>query len=149
MEPVLRTVAMYLALVVLFRMTGKRALSQVTTFDFILLLIIGEATQQALLGQDYSLTTALLVILTLIGMDIGLSLVKQRSQPITRLLEGVPLVVVDEGRLLRERMNKARIDEEDILTAARKDHGLERLEDVKYAVLERNGGISIVPRKPS
>ena len=149
MEPVLRTVAMYLALVVLFRMTGKRALSQVTTFDFILLLIIGEATQQALLGQDYSLTTALLVILTLIGMDIGLSLVKQRSRPITRLLEGVPLVVVDEGRLLRERLNKARIDEEDILTAARKDHGLERLEDVKYAVLERNGGISIVPRKPS
>lgn len=149
MEPVLRTVAIYVALMVLFRMSGKRSLSEVTTFDFILLLIISEATQQALLGQDYSLTTALLVILTLVGLDIGMSLVKQRSQRITRILEGVPLVIVDEGRVLSERLKKARIDEEDILTAARKDHGLERLDDVKYAVLERNGGISIVPRKPS
>ncbi len=78
-----------------------------------------------------------------------MSLVKQRSQRITRILEGVPLVIVDEGRVLSERLKKARIDEEDILTAARKDHERLRLDDVKYAVLERNGGISIVPRKPS
>ena len=147
MEPVLRTVTMYLALLVVFRLSGKRSLSEATTFDFVLLLIISEATQQALLGQDYSITTALLVILTLVAVDIGLSLVKQRSRRIARVLEGVPLVIVDDGELLRGRMAKARVDEEDIMTAARKHHGLERLEDVKYAVLERNGGISIVPRK--
>jgi len=147
MDIIARTVAVYLALLVVFRWTGKRSLSEVTSFDFVLLLIVGEATQQALLGQDYSITNAVLVIVTLIGIDIALSLVKQRSTTATKLLEGVPLVIVDDGELLRERMRKARVDVEDIMTAARKLHGLERLEQVKYAVLERNGGISIVPRQ--
>jgi uncharacterized membrane protein YcaP (DUF421 family) len=58
----------------------------------------------------------------------------------------VPLVVVENGQPLRDRMNKARIDEDDVLTAARQLQGLERMEQIKYAVLERNGGISIIPR---
>jgi len=95
----------------------------------------------------FVLDASVLVIATLIGIDIAPSLVKQRSETATKLLEGVPLVIVDDGELLRERMTKARVDVEDIMTAARKNHGLERLEQVKSAVLERNGGISIVPRQ--
>ena len=145
MDSVLRAFAVYLILLLIFRIAGKRTLSQVTTFDFVLLLIIAEATQQALLGQDYSITNFFLVVCTLLGMDIGLSLLKRRWPRLDLLLEGQPLILVDNGRPLQELMDKARVDKEDILTAARERHGLERMDQIKYAVLERSGGISIVP----
>ena len=80
MDAVLRSATIYVFLLVIFRLSGKRSLAQITTFDFVLLLIIGEATQQALLGNDFSITYALIVITTLVGIDIGLSLLKQRFQ---------------------------------------------------------------------
>lgn len=146
MGSVLRAITIYVVLMILFRISGRRSISQITTFDFVLLLIISEATQNALIGNDYSMTNGFLVILTLVGLDILLSLWKRRSPTIEKLLNGVPLVVVENGQPLRDRMNKARIDEDDVLTAARQLQGLERMEQIKYAVLERNGGISIIPR---
>ncbi|CAN5423934.1 MAG: DUF421 domain-containing protein [Pyrinomonadaceae bacterium] len=147
MDAVIRSAAIYLFLLIVFRISGKRSLAQITTFDFVLLLIIGEATQQGLLGQDFSITNAFIVILTLIGIDIGLSLLKQRSQSFEKLLDGVPLIILENGQPLKDRMNKARVDEGDILEAARELQGLERLEQIKYAVLERDGRISIVPKQ--
>lgn len=147
MEMVLRGLAIYVVLMILFRVGGKRALSEVTTFDFVLLLIVAEATQQALLGEDYSLVNALVVIVTLIGVDVALSIWKQRRPLVAQLVEGVPLVIVEDGRLLRERMDKERVDEIDILAAARQTQGLERMDQIKYAVLERNGGITVVPKR--
>jgi uncharacterized membrane protein YcaP (DUF421 family) len=118
-----------------------------TSFDFVLLLVIGEATQQALLGNDFSLTNSFLVIMTLIGIDVALSLAKQRSARLERMLDGLPMVIVENGQPLRERMAKARVDEHDILAAARERQGLERMEQIKYAVLECSGGISIIPKE--
>ena len=149
MDAVLRASAIYFFLLLIFRLSGKRSIAQITTFDLILLLIISEATQQALLGQDFSLTNAFLVIVTLVGIDIGLSLLKQRSSTIEKLLEDEPLIIVEEGRPLLDRMKKVRVDEEDVLTAARILQGLERMDQIKYAVLERNGGISIIPKHES
>lgn len=146
METILRALAIYTFLLLIFRISGKRSLAQTTTFDFVLLLVIGEATQQALIGDDYSLTNAMLAIVTLVGLDIGLSLVKERYKRIEKVVDDMPLVIVEHGQTLRERMDKERVDEEDVLAAARKDHGLESIRQIKYAVLERNGGISIVPR---
>lgn len=146
MDAVLRGVAVYAFLVVIFRISGQRSLGNVTTFDFVLLLIIAETTQQALLGEDFSVTGAFLLIVTLTALDIGLSLLKQRSPQLDRLLEGMPLVIVENGRPLHDRMTKARVDEEDILSAARELQGVERMEQIKYAVLERSGGISIIKR---
>jgi len=74
MDSILRAAGMYVALMLLFRVAGRRSLADLTTFDFVLLLIIGEATQQALLGDDFSFTNATLVIATLIVLDVGLSL---------------------------------------------------------------------------
>ena len=145
MDSVLRAVAIYAFLLVIFRISGKRSLAQITTFDFILLLVVGEATQQALLGNDFSIVNAVTVILTLLGLDIGLSLLKQRSKTLERWIDDAPLVIVEDGRLLKERMDKARIDEADILAAARELQGLERMDQIKYAVLERSGGISVIP----
>lgn len=80
MDSILRAAGMYIALMLLFRVAGRRSLADLTTFDFVLLLIIGEATQQALLGEDFSFTNAMLVIATLIVLDVGLSLAKLNSR---------------------------------------------------------------------
>lgn len=146
MDAVLRSTVIYIFLLVVFRISGKRSLSQITTFDFVLLLIISEATQQAMLGDDFSITNALLIITTLVGLDIGLSLLKQRSPRLDKLMDSVPVILVENGELLVDRMSKARVNEEDILSAGRELQGLERIEQIKYAVLERGGHISIIPK---
>jgi uncharacterized membrane protein YcaP (DUF421 family) len=147
MDAILRAVAIYAILMIIFRVSGKRSLAQITTFDFVLLLIISEATQQALMGDDFSLTNATLVIVTLVGIDIGLSLLQQRFPGIGPWIEDVPLILVEEGTVLRQRMDKSRISESDILEAAREKQGLERMDQIKYAVLERTGAISIIPKQ--
>lgn len=147
MNALIRGVVIYLFLLVLFRILGKRSLSQITTFDFVLLLIIGEVTQQALLGQDYSITNALILIIVLMGTDLLLSKLKNRFSIIARMIEGAPLVVVENGKPLRRRMKKSGVDEEDVMEAARLRFGLTKMEQVKYAILERDGEISIVPYK--
>ena len=146
MDSVVRAAAVYLILLAILRIAGKSTLAQVTVFDFVLLLIISEATQQALLSNDFSITNAAIVIATLVLLDIVLSIVKRRSPRLDRIIDDAPVVIVDNGKLLRDRMKRARIDEQEILVAAREAHGLETLDQIKYAVLERSGGISIVPR---
>ena len=145
MDSVLRAAAIYLVLMVLFKIAGRRSLAELTTFDLVLLMVIGEATQQALLGDDFSLTNALLVIATLITIDIGLSLIKQRSRWFSRLLDGGPTIVVDNGQLLHERLKRARLDEGDILEAARSAQGIVEIRQIKFAILERNGKLSVIP----
>ena len=145
MEPLIRVAAMYFFLMVVFRISGKRTLAETTPFDLLMMLIISETTQQAMVGEDHSMTHAFLLITSFVGIDIGLSLIKQRSPGLARLLEDVPVVVVAHGQVLKDRMDRARIDEDDVLEAARESRGLERLDQIKYAVLERNGRISIIP----
>lgn len=147
METVLRGLAIYMFLLVVFRLSGKRSLAEITPFDFVLLLIIAETTQQGLLGQDYSITGALLLIVTLISAEIGLTLLKQRSRRIDRWIEGEPVVLVENGRLQQEVLHAERVDEDDVMEAARRWRGLERLDQIKLAVLERDGNITIVPRE--
>jgi uncharacterized membrane protein YcaP (DUF421 family) len=149
MDSVLRAAGVYLFLLVLFRIAGKRTLSDVTTFDFVLLLIISEATQQALLGEDFSVTNAYLVVLTLVGIDIAFSLWIQRWPWLSKWVEGLPVVIVEHGQPLRERMKRLRVSEDEILTAARERQGLARMDQIQYAVLERSGGISIIPKHNS
>lgn len=145
MEPVLRASAVYVFLLVVLRAAGRRTLAEATTFDFVLLLIISEATQNAMIGDDFSLTNAFLVILTLIGLDIAFSLGKQRWAGLGKWVDGVPTVLVENGQPIGNRMARSRVGIDDILEAARRQHGLERMDQIKYAVLERSGGISIIP----
>jgi len=146
MESIIRAAIVYLVLLVLFRLAGKRSLAEVTSFDLVLLLIISEATQQAMIDNDNSMTNAMLLVMTLVGMNILFSVVAKRWKAFDRVIEDVPLVIVKDGQPLRERMTKERVDEEDVMEAARELQGLERLEQVKYAILERNGHISIVAK---
>src|SRR5918999_3482892 len=97
MDAVLRATLVYSVLLLLFRISGKRTLAQTTTFDFVLLLIIGEATQQGLIGDDFSVTKALLLVTTLLGIDIGMSLLQGRVPKLRLALEGASLVILEEG----------------------------------------------------
>jgi uncharacterized membrane protein YcaP (DUF421 family) len=147
MDGVLQTIAIYFFLLLVFRISGKRSLQDVTLFDFVLLLVISESVQEALVGDDFSLVKALIVISTFLLLDVGMSLLKQKFPALNRILDGMSLLIVKDGKPIRDRMDKERIDEEDVLEAARSAHGLSRLDQVKYAVLERNGSISIIPKR--
>jgi uncharacterized membrane protein YcaP (DUF421 family) len=132
---------------IVFRLSGKRTLAETTPFELVLLLIISEVTQQALVGEDYSITTSLILITTLIGTDLFFSVIKQRWKGFEKVTEGSPLIIVADGKMLQNRARKSRVSEEDVLEAARNIHGLERLEQIKYAVLELDGTISIIPKE--
>ena len=147
MESVIRPALVYLFVLLVLRLTGKRTLAQITTFDFVLLLIISEATQQALIGEDNSMINCAIVVSTLIGLNILMSLLKQRFKWFDRLLDDIPLVIVADGKALQDRMYKARVDEDDVLDAAREMHGLESMDQIRHAILERDGQISIIPRR--
>lgn len=147
MNSVIRAVAIYFIMLVLIRATGKRSLSQISTFDFVLLLVIGQATQLGLIGLDYSLTNVVVLVGTLVGMHLGISRLEARFPTLACWLDGMPLLLVEHGRFLGERARKTGVSEEDVLEQARGSQGIERMEQIKYAVLERDGSISIIPKK--
>jgi len=122
-------------------------MAQVTPFDFVLLLIIGEATQQALLGDDFSIINAGVVIITLISLDIALSLLKQRSKKLALITEGTPTMLIENGKVISDSLSNERVDKEDILEKARELQGIEDIKEIKHAILERSGGITIIPYK--
>ena len=145
MNPVLRAVIMYAILWVVFRIGGRRTLAEITTFDFILLLIIGDATQQALIGDDYSITTAALVVVTLVLLDLLVCQLAIRGATMRRFIDSAPVIVIDKGKPLPKALRQEGVDLEEVMMAAREKHGLESLDDIKYAIVERHGGISIIP----
>lgn len=147
MDSVLRGAAIYLLVLVIVRISGRRTLAELTPFDFVLLLIVAETTQQALLGDDFSITNAAVLIVTLFLIDIVLSHFKSRVPRLARILDGVPTVLVRDGKIDRHAIERSRVSEDDILVAGRKQHGLENMGDIKHAVLETDSGISVIPRK--
>ncbi|MBV4365989.1 DUF421 domain-containing protein [Erwinia sp. BNK-24-b] len=147
METVLRATSIYFVLMVVLKIAGRRTLLEMTSFDLILLLIISEATQQALLGNDFSVTGASLTIITLIVVDILFGMMKARFPRLDLLINGSALILVENGNLLTERAQRAGISKDDILNSARTSAGLERLDQIKFAILETNGKISIIPMK--
>lgn len=106
MEAVLRTTAIYGFILLIFRITGKHSLGQLTSFDFVLLLIIGDSAQQALLGDDFSLTNAFIVITTIFFLDIISSLLQQRIPGLRKIFEDVPVLLMEKGRFLQTHMEK-------------------------------------------
>lgn len=147
MGSVFRGLAVFLTLLLIFRIAGKRTLHETTTFDFVLLLIIAETVQQAMLDNDNSYTNSFILICTLVGVNVLLSVLKQRYPKLQHLIEGRSVILAEKGRLHRDRLDKERVDRDEIISAARNLHGLERHEQIKYAVLEKDGSLSIIPRE--
>jgi uncharacterized membrane protein YcaP (DUF421 family) len=147
MHTVLRGFAVYVFLLLIFRIAGKRTLAETTTFDLVLLLILSETIQQALVDHDSSMTSGFLLVLTLVTLNVLFSMLKVRYPMFERWIDGLPVIVVENGKALTERMKRLRLDEDDVMEAARELQGLERLEQIKYAVVERSGKITIVPNE--
>lgn len=147
MDTVIRALAVYAAILILTRISGRRTLSQVTVFDFVLVLLIAETAQNALVGEDGSLTNAVVLMATLIFTDVVLSLAKSRIGWINLLIDGAPTVLIRDGVPDDKAMKCARVDIGDIMQSARMQHGLARLDQVSHAVLETSGTISVIPFK--
>ena len=142
---VVSTAAIYLLLLLIFRIAGRRTLAETSSFDLVLLLIIGETTQQAMVGQDDSVGTAAIAILSLVSLDMAISYLKKSFPAFDRLLEGSPVLLINEGNIQQLALRANGLDDEDLKEAARLSHGLEEMKEIRQATLERDGKISIVP----
>ncbi len=148
MDAVLHGMAIYIVLLLLFRLAGKRALADASISDLLLLLILGESLQQALVGREnYSVAVAAVAIVVLLGLirfsDYLAARTRREEKPDR---DGAPIVLVQDGEPLADQMTKARVTEQQILSQARRSLGLERMEQIQYAVLDMTGNISILPR---
>jgi uncharacterized membrane protein YcaP (DUF421 family) len=146
MVPVVRAAAVYVFLLLLMRVTGKRTLAEVTVFDFLVLLIVSECTQQAMTGNDFSVTNAVILVTTLVLLQRGADWISKRSERGDKLLNDLPVIVVEDGRPKDEWLRRNGLSVAEILEEARSSQGVERMADIKYAVLERNGSISVIPQ---
>lgn len=144
MIPVVRAIAVYGFLLVLMRLMGKRSLAQVTVFDLLVLLIISEATQQGMTGNDFSVTNSIILVTTLVLLQRAADKLTNRSPRSDRLLNDVPTVIVQDGRPIADRMRHNDLSDGELLEEVRKAAGLEGLDNVRYAVLERDGSISVI-----
>jgi uncharacterized membrane protein YcaP (DUF421 family) len=144
-ELVLRVALVYVAFLVALRMSGKRELGQFTIFDLALVLLAANALQPAMTGPDASLPGAAIIIATIFVLNRTVALARHRVPFLRRLLEFPATVVGRDGRWLEKALDGEDLDQED-LDAALREHGLESVEQMKLAVLEPDGSISIVPQ---
>lgn len=141
---VARTLIIYLALFLILRIAGKREMGQMSAFDLVVILLVSEAVQNAMLDDDTSVTGALIAAGVLVGANYAVSAARDRIPLLQTLLESSPSVVVRNGRFLRKEMSSEGVDEEDVMLAIRA-HGLADVKQVQMAVLEKDGSISVVP----
>jgi|SRR6185295_9252949 uncharacterized membrane protein YcaP (DUF421 family) len=144
-EVVLRTAIVYLFLVAALRLSGKREVAQMTVLELVVILVISDAVQNSMVGDNTSVYGGLIAVVTLLTLDFLLRTLSRRSKKVRDVIEGEPRLIVRDGRLLRHAINEEGLQVEDVQAAVR-EHGLSRVEDVRYAVLETNGTISVIPR---
>ncbi len=143
-ELVLRALAVYGLMLVGLRVLGKRQVGQFTLFDLVLVLLLANAVQPAITGPDLSLGGGMIIMATLLAANFAVAQLRLRSPAARGLLEGTPRVLAVDGAWLMESIRREELDLDDCEQAIR-EHGLESVEQVKLAMLEVDGTISIVP----
>ena len=143
MAAVFRAIFGYLFLVFIVRVAGRRPGKQMSPFEFVLIFFIGGLTLTFMVGNEASLTNALTQIATVALLHYAIVLLRRKSPWFARAVDGTPLVLLADGEWHTETLRRMRILDEDVMTSAR-DKGLMSLDQVKYAILERNGEISII-----
>lgn len=143
-EIVARTAIVYFALLAGLRLAGKRELGQMTPFDLVVILLIANAVQNAMVGPDTSVTGGLIAAAALIAINYGIALARQHLPGLRRTVEGSPTLLISDGKFIPEHLRREGLDEDEVMMAIR-EHGVARVEDVRLAVLETDGSISIVP----
>ncbi|HSL43671.1 MAG TPA: YetF domain-containing protein [Anaerolineales bacterium] len=144
METVIRVSVIYLVILVGMRLLGKREFSQLSPIELVTLLMIPEIVSQSMIGEDFSVTNGVIGLTTLFSIVFITSLLKHKSQKIENAIEGQPSLLVVHGKPIEENLNKERLTPDEIFSEMHKT-GLDRLEQVKWAILETDGKIAIVP----
>jgi uncharacterized membrane protein YcaP (DUF421 family) len=146
MDLVLRSVVTFFFIFLLTRVIGRRELSSLEPFDLILLIVLGDAVQQGLTQDDYSVTGAATVITTIALLQVLLSYLNFRLPRLRPLLDGEPIVVVQDGKVIERNLKRERLTVEEVAEEARQSQ-IASLEDVQWAVLETSGQISFVEKQ--
>ncbi len=146
MNVILRAAAAYWILLIAVRLVGRRTTSQLAPFDLIVLFLFAGSTLAAVLGDDHSLVAAFSAICTFGMMHIAVSWLKTRSDRVGRWIDGTPVVIFENGAWNETRMRQLRIERTDVMAAARA-RGLLALGQVRYAIVERSGVISIIEQE--
>ncbi len=144
MSVIIRAAAAYLILLFAVRLIGRRTASMMAPFDLVVLFLFGGALMGGVLADDHSMVAAISAVFSIGLMHISVSLIKARSPSFGRMVDGTPVIIYERGRWHGERMRGLRMLESDVMAAVRQN-GLMRLEQVRYAVVERDGKVSIVP----
>jgi uncharacterized membrane protein YcaP (DUF421 family) len=147
-EIALRTAIIYLVLIVLLRVRGKAGVGQMSILDLVLVLVISNGVQNAMVGDNTTLYGGLIAATTLVVVDWIIQTATSRSRKGRRLLEGEPALLVRDGHVLTRTMERQGVTNDD-LRAALRGHGLERPADAHLVVLETSGAISVVPALPA
>jgi uncharacterized membrane protein YcaP (DUF421 family) len=147
LEKILRPVIVYVFLIVALRLAGKRELAQLNPFDLVVLLMLSNTVQNAIIGEDTSVIGGLIGATTLLAVNYLVARFLNRHATMQRVVEGSTDILIEKGEMLRDMMEKVAISEADLEAAARRQ-GVAALEDVERAVLEPSGSISIIKRKP-
>ena len=145
-EFILRAVIVYVVVLVMVRVAGKRTLGQFTPFDMLLLVLLGNAVQNALLGQDTSLGGGLLLAATLIALNYVVGWITTRSPVMEQVIEGEPVVLARHGHVLQKVLQRELVSKADFAKAMR-DAGCDEVDEVDLALLETNGHITIILKK--
>jgi uncharacterized membrane protein YcaP (DUF421 family) len=145
MDIVLRAVVLYAFMVFLMRVIGRRELSSMTPFDLVLLIVLGDAIQQGLTQDDYSVTGAMLAIGTIATLQVFTSYLSFRSSKARKVFEGQPIVLVDRGEIVRENLKRERMTEDEVAEEMRASQ-IGSLDEVEWAILEANGSISFIKK---
>jgi uncharacterized membrane protein YcaP (DUF421 family) len=145
-EFLLRAAVVYVVLLALVRLSGKRTIGQYTPFDLVLIALLGNAVQNSLLGEDHSLLGGLLLVATLIGLNWLVGVITARSSRADQLLSGEPVLLARNGRLFRAALKRQNVSEAEFDEAMREaDCG--SIDNVELALLETNGRISILQKQ--
>jgi uncharacterized membrane protein YcaP (DUF421 family) len=144
MDIVFRAVALYFFVFIVVRKLGRRQLSTLAPFDLVLLIVLGDAIQQGLTQDDYSVTGAIIAVSTIALLQVATTYVSFKSPRLERLLEGEPLVLMQDGEPIQRNLRRERLTVGDLAEEARLQQ-IASLATVKWAVLETNGKISFIP----
>ena len=148
MDIAIRAVILYLFVFLLMRVMGRRELSNLQPFDLVLLIVIGDALQQGLTQSDYSVTGAMIAVGTFAFLQVSTSYLSYRLSWLRPVLEGHPLVVVQDGKVIQKNLKRERITVEELAEEARQQQ-IRSLDDVKWAVVETTGAISFITKSGS
>lgn len=142
---VVRGIAVYVLVMVLMRLSGKRAVGQFTPFDLVLVILLGNAVQNGINGGDNSLTGAVVMATTLIGLNYIVAFATSRNRTIEKFIEGEPVVLARHGKVFRKVLRRELVSEDDFEKALRKN-SIEDVADAEVVLLENNGEISVVKK---